>query len=558
MLVIPAIIINHGTTECFWPPPSSPYTLITASFMPVLVIALDGATFAVLNPWLAEGVLPTLARLIAAGTSGELSSTLPPLTAPAWASFMTGKNPGKHGVFDFFLSTAADLDRYEMVNSSHIQAKLLWEYLSEAQVRVGALNVPVTHPPRPVNGFLVPGLLSPDQGQTCYPPDLLLPYQEALGPYRLTPNLLYHPNNVAAFVADLHALCQRQSRYAQRLYTDHPVDFFMVHFLAPDIAQHKLWHYSDPAHPWHDPAEAAQHGAALRDLFARLDQAIADLIALMPAETTVIVMSDHGFGPCHQRVNLNSFFIRKGLMRLKRTLPVRGRQWLFNRPRLWRGVGRWLRPLSFADVNWAQTTAYSLGHIGQVYLNVQGRQPFGAIPPEAYEATRAAVMAHLRQLRHPVSGRPLVAQIITREAAAHGPFLDHGPDLHLVLDDFRAVAYPMFAADGRVVSEQRLGNSGDHRPNGILIAAGPPINAGQTLTGARLIDLAPTLLYLLGVPVPDDMDGLVLWEAIRETYRADHPLKRQTAVIPTNPTTPLSPSEEQAVARRLRDLGYMG
>ena len=180
--------------------------------MPVLVIALDGATFDLLDPWLAEGALPTLAGLMAAGTSGELGSTLPPVTAPAWASFMTGKNPGKHGVFDFFHTQPTDLDQYELVNSSHIRAKTLWEYLSEAQVRVGVLNVPLTHPPRPVNGYLVPGLLSPDQGQTCYPPDLLQPYRDALGPYRLTPDLSCRPGDVAAFIADLHALCETQSR----------------------------------------------------------------------------------------------------------------------------------------------------------------------------------------------------------------------------------------------------------------------------------------------------------------------------------------------------------
>lgn len=526
--------------------------------MPVLVIALDGATFDLLNPWLAEGALPTLARLRAAGASGELRSTLPPVTAPAWASFMTGKNPGKHGVFDFFQPRAAYLDRYEMANSSHIQAKLLWEYLSEAGLRVGVLNVPLTHPPRPVNGFLVPGLLSPDQGQTCYPADLLRPYQQAIGPYRLTPDLLYQPDNPAPFIADLHALGQRQSAYARRLLADHPVDFFMVHFLTPDIAQHKLWRYSDPAHPWYEPAEAARYSAGLRDLFAQLDEAIADLIALMPAGTTVLVMSDHGFGPTHQIVNLNQFFIQTGLMRLKQGWRTRGRQWFFNRPQLWRGMGRWLRPLSFADVDWAQTTAYSLGHIGQVYLNVRGRQPFGTVPPEKYEATRAALMATLNQLRHPFSERPLVTHIIPREAAAHGPYLDNGPDLHLVMDGYQTMAYPMFAADGHIVSEQRWGNSGDHRPNGLLIVAGPPIKAGQTLASARLIDLAPTLLYLLGVPVPDDMDGQVLETAVTAAYRTAHPVERQTAVPSTEAAVHLSELEEQIVAQQLRDLGYMG
>jgi predicted AlkP superfamily phosphohydrolase/phosphomutase len=526
--------------------------------MPLLVIALDGATFDLLNPWLAEGALPTLDRLIGTGVSGELTSTLPPLTAPAWASFMTGKNPGKHGVFDFFHPHAVDLDRYEMVNSSHIRSKLLWEYLSEAGLKVGVLNVPVTHPPRPVNGYLVPGLLSPDQGKTCYPTDLLHLYQEELGPYRLTPELLYHPDNVDVFISDLHALCETQSRYARRLCCDFPSDFFMVHFLAPDIAQHKLWRYTDPSHPWYDSIQAAKYGSALRDLFARLDRSIDELIALMPADTTVVVMSDHGFGPQHHIVNLNQFFIQTGLMKLKRGWRVRGRNWLFNHPRLWRWSRRWLRAPSFADVDWKKTVAYSIGHIGQVYLNVRGRQPFGMIGPEEYETARMEVMERLRQLHHPITRQPLMERIIVREAAAHGPYLDHGPDLHLVLDGYRTTAYPMFAADGRIFTEQRFGNSGDHRPNGILIASGPPFKAGYTLADAHLIDLAPTLLYLLGVPVPDDMDGQPLLNAVTEQYQAGHPVQYQAAVTPANPATHPNQSDDDMLIRRMRDLGYMG
>jgi predicted AlkP superfamily phosphohydrolase/phosphomutase len=463
----------------------------------------------------------------------------------------------QHGVFDFFRPHTADLDRYEMVNSTHSRGKHLWEYLSAAGKRVGVLNVPVTHPPRPVLGYLVPGLLSPDEGQTCYPPRFLEPYVAELGPYRLTPQVLYDGHNTAEFIADLRDLCHTQSQYAQHLYRDHPTDFFMVHFLAPDIAQHKLWHLTDPSHPRYQPAEAAQYGSALRDLFIQLDQAITDLIAQMPADTVVVVMSDHGFGPLHEIVNLNQFFIQTGLMRLKQNWQVKARQWLFGRPLLWRAVRRWLRPPAFADVDWSQTVAYALGHIGQVYLNVRGRQPHGIVEREAYEAVRAQVMAQLRQLRHPATQQLLVSELITREEAGQGAYVDHGPDLHVVLDGYRATAYPMFSADGRVVTTQRAGNSGDHRRMGMFIAAGPPIASGQTFADAHLVDIAPTLLYLLGVPVPDDMDGRVLWEAITPAHRAAHPLHMQAGETAVPPSATAQTGDD-IVAQRLRDLGYMG
>jgi predicted AlkP superfamily phosphohydrolase/phosphomutase len=537
----------------------------------VLVVALDGATFDVLHPWLAAGRLPNLARLIAEGSSGELASTLPPLTAPAWASFMTGKNPGKHGVFDFFRprlqrdSQPADLDRFELVDSTQVRGRLFWEDICAAGLRAGVLNVPLTHPPRPVAGYVVPGLLSPDEGRTTHPPGLLLPYEAELGRYRLTPDGLFRPEAAAAFVADLEALTDTQVRWARRLFAENPADFQMVHFLATDIAQHKLWRYHDPTHPWHvdgqqdlhenaedadGPGEPVGLGGALARLFQRLDRALGELLDQAPPATTVLVLSDHGFGPQHLTVNLNRHLLAAGSLRLRRRPATWARRWPPTR--------HWLRPLGFADVDWSRTLAYSLGHLGQVYLNVAGRQPRGIVDPDDYDTVRQRVAEQLRRLRHPETGEPLVAEVVPAEDAAHGPHLALGPDLHVVMTE-GATAYPMFAAGHRLVTEQRDGNSGDHRANGLLVVAGPAVRRGATLLGARIVDVAPTILYLLGVPIPDDMDGRVLREAIRESHLADHPVVTREARAEVEPAGERPRrSDQDAVAERLRALGYLG
>ena len=237
----------------------------------LLIIGLDGATFDLIKPWAAEGKLPTLARLMQDGVTGDLESTLPPVTSPAWPTFMTGKNPGKHGVFDFIRPRAGTFD---MVNASQIKGKLLWEILSEAGYSVGVLNVPITYPPRQVNGYMVPGLLSPDQGKTVYPPDLLKPYEAELGKYRLTPNVQYKAGNEDEFIADLHDLIDTQLRYALRLMKDHPTDVLMLHFLATDNGSHALWRFMDQTHPRHDPALAAKYGDALLKVYQHLDEAV--------------------------------------------------------------------------------------------------------------------------------------------------------------------------------------------------------------------------------------------------------------------------------------------
>ncbi|MCO6450271.1 MAG: alkaline phosphatase family protein [Caldilineales bacterium] len=524
----------------------------------LFVLGLDGATLDLIAPWCDAGHLPNLAELRQRGVTSPLESTLPPITAAAWASFMTGKNPAGHGVFDFFRGRAG---KYSLVNSTHIDGPMLWEQLSAAGLSCGVLNVPVTHPPRPIDGYLVPGLLSPNQGTTTHPLGLLDAYRAELGPYRLTPDLLYRPGHEAAFIAELRAVTETQIRYALRLLRDRPTDFFMVHFLAGDIAQHALWKHMDARHPWHDAALDRRFGDAILGIFQLIDTALGDMLTLLPDTADVIVMSDHGFGPVQYTVNLNNWFITQGLMKLKQTRSVRMRHWL--RSGLWRSrmatrfarlFGR-DRLLDFEDVDWSQTAAYAMGHIGQVYLNLRGREPHGIVAPDNYETMRRQVIEALRRLPHPDTGQPFVTGIVAAEEAGAGPHRQDGPDLFVELDHERAVAYPMFAADGQIVSEQRHGNSGDHRRAGLLIMAGPHIIPGAVLNNPRIIDLAPTILRLMDAPAIET-DGRVLTEALNLVGSAPKPGKAEAeggaGVVE------LSPSEQATVEAQLRKLGYLG
>lgn len=521
----------------------------------VLVIGLDGATFDLLDPWIDQGYLPTLARLIAAGSRAPLQSTLPPVTAAAWASFMTGKQPAKHGVFDFFRGKAGDVT---LVDATCIEGPTLWGLLSAAGKRVGVLNVPVTHPPQPVNGYLVPGLLSPDQGQTTYPPALLDNYLAELGPYRLTPTVQYRPGSEAAFIADLHRVLLTQCRYAQRLAQAWPVDIFMVHFLVMDIAQHALWRHLDSTHPWHDPVLAQRFGSAVRDLFVQADVCIGQLIELLPDDVTTFVMSDHGFGPVFQTASLNVHLIEQGLMTLKRDAGVRARWWALQRRRstaAGQRIGRWLgreRLVDYDDVDWSRTVAYAMGHMGQVHLNLQGREPEGMVPMAGYVAVRRWVKDVLASMTDPQTGRILVEEVLPSEAAGDGPYRLSGPDLHVVLAAGVA-AHPLFAASGGVLCEQRHFNSGDHRRLGILVAAGPGIRVGAPPAHARIVDLAPTLLHLLGISRPMEMDGRVLAEWVTSAPGDEtSPLE-----VKASPGEALTEAEKAVVAAQLRGLGYL-
>ena len=548
----------------------------------LLVFGLDGATFDLIRPWVAEGYLPNLGWLIENGVSGDLASTLPPVTSPAWPSFMTGVNPGKHAVFDFIRSSAGD---FTLVNATSIRAPTIWQIVSDVELRVGVINVPVTYPPQQVNGFVISGLLSPTNGDITYPPNLLTPYAEKLGPYRVALRVQYKDGNDAAFLADALDLIETRGRYALQLMADQPWDLFMVHFIALDNLQHAFWKHIDPTHPRYRPELAEKHGDALLRAYQQVDREVGRLIEQaqkLAGGVNVVAMSDHGFGPLHYIVNLNIHLLKHGLLRLKRRPWTQIKAALFRFGLTPAGVYRMLETLglqnvvariskgsrnqivskflSFHDVDWSRTVAYSMGHVGQVYLNRRGREPHGIVGNGVeYETARERVVEVLRQLAHPKTGDPLLDTVIYGSDATSGPYADQGPDLHLILDQYRCIAFPLFATNNQVVTRQIRSDSGCHRGNGVFIGYGPAFRKGETVEGSQIIDLAPTILYLLGLSIPSNMDGRMLDEALMPGLLQARPV-RLARIEGDGASEEVALTDEQAaeIEDRLRALGYLG
>ncbi len=535
----------------------------------ILIFGVDGATFDLVRPWAAAGYLPTFSKLLASGVHGELESTLPPVTSPAWPTFMTGCNPGKHGVFDFIRPKG---DGFDLVNATSIRQPTIWDLLSQAGLKVGSMNLPVTYPPRPVNGFMISGLLSPTRGgDICFPANLIGRYEPHLGRYRIAPRVQYAPGAEADFVADLYDLIETHGRWGLHLMQNEPWDVFMLHFLSLDVMQHAMWRFMDRNHPRH---EASAFENAIRDGYALVDAAIGRMLEQLDDSTTVLVMSDHGFGPLHAIVNLNNYLIEKGFVRLRRDPWTRFKASAFRHGLTPSAVFGWMsrlriqnlvarvskgtrnrlmgRFLSYDAVDWSRTTAYSMGHVGQIYLNLAGREPNGVVSQSDRKAVLERVSNALLELRGQ-DGRRLVTRLVPRDDVYHGPYAGHGPDLHVVLDEYNMISFPLFATNGKVVTQQIRGDSGCHRSEGILIARGRGIKAAKTVAGARLVDLAPTILHLAGVPVRPEMDGRVLadiFEATPEvTYAETAPDAREE--------TGLGVEETAEVEERLRSLGYL-
>ncbi len=539
--------------------------------MKLLIIGIDGATFNLINPWIEEGHLPNLKRLVQEGTSGNLASTLPPVTSPAWPTFMTGCNPGKHGVFDFIQPSGSD---FQLVNAGRIKQPTIWQRLSDAGYRVGVLNVPVTYPPQPLNGFMISGILSPKNACISYPEDLIIRHQGGLGEYRVAPNVQYKSGIEAEFIDDIYALIRSHGDWALHLMEHEPWDVMMVHFIALDIMMHALWRFMDEQHPRY---ESTPFKHAIRDGYKLVDEYAGRLMDKLSAEDSVIVMSDHGFGPLRSIVNLNIFLLEKGLLRLRQDLLTRLKARAFRQGLSPAKVYSWLERLglqnlatrvskdtrnqmvgkflSFDSVDWSQTVAYSMGHVGQIYLNAAGREPHGIISEDSYIEQRDIVIEALQDLVDD-EGNYLVSRIIRREEIYHGPYAQNGPDLHLVLDDYNVIAFPLFATDGNIVTQQIRGDSGCHRREGILIINGAEITSGGALNEANIVDLAPTILHMLGEGVPRTMDGQVLQEVFKSPSEVNIVDDEQDR-IGEGGDQALSPDEEAQIEDRLRSLGYL-
>lgn len=532
----------------------------------LLIIGLDGATWDLIRPWADAGELPLFAKLRAEGATGPLLSVTPNLTPPGWTTAFTGVNPGKHGIFDFFTLDPGALSP-RVVSSADRRAPALWEILSAAGRKVGVANVPSTYPADAVNGFFLTGMGTPGlTGPWAFPEEEKARLRAAFPAFKIgADHHFIERGDLAGFLDDLYALTDAQESMLEDLIGRHRPDVLAFVYDDVDRAMHFFWKFMDASHPRFEQAPPRiQH--AVRDYYRRIERGIERLRRAMGEDALLCVLSDHGFGPLHTDVYLNRVLHDWGYL-----TPAPAARELVRKP-LWKRAARavvpqaartWLRrnvkasplgsPLGFVD--WSRTRAFYASVSGRsIYLNVKGRQPFGTVEPGAeYDALRAELKERLLALKDPQTGHPVAKAVHYREEVYRGPFVEEAPDL-LLQEDGR-YAYRVDWSERAFAPATQYGadKSGSHRPYGILALHGPGIRPAA-LEGARLEDVTPTLLHLLGLPVGDDMDGRVLGEAFAES----RPVAQASyAALRGGAASALDESEEAQLAERLKGLGYM-
>ena len=544
-----------------------------------VVFGIDGATLKCIRPMAAAGLLPNLARLMEEGCTGELQSTIHPITPQAWTTFLTGRNAGTHGVYDFTRRRKGTYE-LEFINASCREAESVLSILSREGKPVGAIAVPFTFPPeRLENGFMLSGLDSPtEDSRAVSPPELYDELKEKFGAYYIhkgspvgrkdDPELLWR---------DMKEEDENRTQIGLHLMKERPCDLFMTVYNNVDRLQHNYYDLTTEA-----ALEAGRipENSYLVKAYVNADRHLGRILDSLDEKTTVLIISDHGAGPIKKVFHLNSWLEKEGLLAIgsegRKIAAVRGSREMAKRilPRWMKNfiktrLGRMQEKIEsfvfLSRIDWSRTKAYGLGMYGNIHINLKGREPAGTVEPGVeYEAVREKIIERLMAQRDPDTGEPVIERVWKREEVYTGPLTDVAPDLLIGWKDY--AYYTSVNSDSGTgdiftdcgfIDSSDFKHLGTHRLAGTLIARGPHIRQGG-VDGARLLDMAPTMLYLAGLPVPEDMDGRILEEMFDPDHLERNPPRRggMTREVGSEDFS-YSDEESKEIEERLKGLGYL-
>ncbi len=446
----------------------------------VVVIGLDCAPPALVFDRLRRS-LPNLASLMRRGAYGAMRSSMPPITMPAWACMMSGRDPGELGVYGFRKRAAG---RYELTlaDATDIAVPRVWDVLGAAEKRVAVLYVPPTSPPSAVNGQLVSCFLTPSiEHPHTYPPELAASLAMRFGAHAPDVGELRRAEP-RRLLDELYTTTRQHFAVARALWAEESPDFLMMVEMGTDRLHHGLWRHLDTDHPEHDPHDPLVREA--RDYYAFVDAQLGALLELVDDETAVLVVSDHGARRMEGAVRINELLRRAGFLVLREepSTPVA------------------LRP---EQVDWSRTRAWGEGgYYSRIFFNVEGREREGIVSPDRLESEVNALVATMKDALSPI------AVSAERPVDLYRTVRGVPPELMVVFGDL-AYRASSSVGPGPIVSarDERGDDGANHDWDGIFIAAGAGIEARGELSGVSIYDVGKTVLSLFSIEAPADWLG---------------------------------------------------
>ncbi len=459
----------------------------------VLVIGLDCAEPSlVFEKWVDE--LPTLKYLMMNGAYGRLTSSIPCITVPAWSSMLSGKDPGVLGFYGFRNRADYSYENMGIATGTAVKEKRVWDYLGEEGKQSIIVGVPQTYPVEPVNGCLISSFLTPSiQKQYTYPHELRYEIDQVLDGREYDVDVRkFRTEDKDYLLQQIYEMTEKRFKVLNYLIREKPWDFFMFVEMGVDRIHHGFWKYHDPEHRLYESGNKYEY--AIKEYYQYIDREIAGLLNAIDSDTVVLVVSDHGAKCMEGGFCLNQWLYQEGYLVFKDDVPTDH-----------------LVSFEKLQVDWQKTIAWGAGgYYGRLWFNVEGREPQGVIPEKEYENIRTEIAKKLEGIVDP-EGKPMDT-VCYRPEDIYRNVRNVPSDLLIYFGNLRWRSVGSLGHNNIYTFENDTGpDDANHAQDGLIIYYDPRNpQGGVRLEGLQLMDVAPTILQLMGIHLPDDQQGKVI------------------------------------------------
>jgi len=492
----------------------------------IFVLGLDGGTFSVLNRYVEANPGGIFAEWMRTGFVRTLHSTKPFFTAPAWTTFMTGLNPGRHGVFHWRARYKRQWGCRPLISSGHLSGCSFWSYAQSKGARISVSNFPMEYPAPPTVGAYICGTLSPeDASSSSWPPQLIGEVRKRFPNYRFEMDKgISYLDRLEELRHHILSLGRDQAEAFQTFCRPESADFAFHTVTMTDRMQHFFWHCFDPSHPRYDATWWATNGRDPIFESYRIGEELLERIWASNHFDTGLIVSDHGAGLSYLTFHADAWLAQQGLVRFD----------------------------SSGRVDFEASLAYS-GEEPEcsIYVNRQDRDGVG-LSIEAWSELVHKLASQLSLLRRPDSDHPAFDHVYVQDQVFCGPLASEGPDIILAPS---SGVHPQPGFSEHIFATSKRLFSG-HRPDGILIGYGRGFEpSNQPSLTLEMVDVFPLMCALMDIPIPFGLDGDiagVLPELAGQTAVDQRRIWRDRVQTP-----PPLQKDRPDLIRRLAEMGYI-
>ena len=520
----------------------------------VFVMGVDGGSYPLIKKFINEGYLPNFKKVIEKGKFCEFESTIPPHTAPGWVSIATGTNPGTHGIYQFWKTQGS---KYvgDFQGSYNWNATPIWKILNEYGLKTGMVNIPMTHPPMPVDGYIITWPLTKTLNYS-YPRELLSEIASEGGHYY--PDLYTMYTGQEDYLERACEITRKRVKTIKYLMQNKEWDFMMAVFTEVDRISHYTWQYMDKTSPCYEENPKMQH--AVRKIYEETDKALGEILENLPKDTLFVSLSDHGFDVGLVNFNINTFLINHGYMSLKEVgSGNKGEENLVGSDM---DYSNWFQTTIDGkqyEVDFENTKVFMAapGSYG-LNINLQGRQEKGIVSDKEYHKLISQLKQELSELEHPFKKEKLFKEILSQDEAYSGEKQGDAPDIICIPNGYGIMV------NHKIIPDQLFSlpdQKGMHERDGYILFYGDGIDENKELEKVQIIDFAPTILQYYGISKTDKMEGKALDVFDVQVLQKDFRQKIHKEVVhqtyEDNEIYTYSGDEKREMEQRLKGLGYL-